>query len=75
MDKKVLQEAGKLIASFLKERRIELGLSCDDLAKLCGVSRATIWRVEENKFLPHLELFLKITHHLNCYLFLETKEE
>lgn len=74
MDKKVLSEARKLIAGFLKERREELGMSVDQLAKLCEVQRSTIWRIEEGKFMPNLDLFLTLTHHLNCYFFLEAKE-
>lgn len=74
MDEKVLKEAGKLIASFLKNRREELNLTQEDLAILCGVKRLTIIRIEGGKFLPNMELFLKMTHHLECYFFLEEKD-
>lgn len=74
MNKELLLEARKLIAGFLKERREELKLSQKDLAALCGVQPDTIGRIEMGKFLPNLELFLKLTHHLNCYFFLEAKE-
>ncbi len=74
MDKQVLDEAGKLIASFLKDRRIELNISQEELATLCGVQRQTIQKIEYGKFLPNLELFLKLAHHLKCYFFLEAKD-
>lgn len=74
MDKKVITEAGKLISGFLKNRREELGLTQEELAELCGVKRLTIIRIETNKFLPNLELFLTLTHHLKCYFYLAEKE-
>ncbi len=74
MDKQALLEARKLIAGFLKEKRIELGISQEELANLCEVKRLTIIRIESGKFMPNMELFLKMTHHLNCYFFLESKE-
>lgn len=74
MDKKVLFEARKLIASFLKKRRQELGISVPELAYKCNVNKTTIYRIEEGKFMPNGDLLLKITHHLNCYFFLSEKE-
>jgi DNA-binding XRE family transcriptional regulator len=70
MNEKTLKEAGKLIASFLKNRREHLDLTQEDLAILCGVKRQTIQKIEYGKFLPNMELFLKITHHLKCFYFL-----
>lgn len=74
MEKKVISEAGKFIAGFLKARRRELNLNQQQLADLCGVTRQTIQKVEYGTFLPNMELFLTLCHHLNCYFFLEGKE-
>lgn len=74
MDDKVIKTAFTLIAGFLKKRRIELGISQGALASLCHVSRQTINRIETGRHVPNMELFLKITHHLNCYFFLAEKE-
>lgn len=74
MNKKILSEARKLIAGFLKNRREELGMTQSDLAEICGVKWETISRIENGKFMPNLDLFLILTHHLNCYFFLESKD-
>lgn len=74
MDEKVLSEARKLIAGFLKDRREELKLTQQELADLCGVKRQTIQKIEYGTFLPNMDLFLIMSHHLNCYFFLEAKE-
>lgn len=74
MNENVINESRKLIAGFLKERRKELGLTQEDLAGKIGVKRQTIQRIEDAKFFPSMALFLEMTHHLQCYFFLETKE-
>lgn len=74
MNKEILLEARKLIAGFLKNRRIELGLSVQELADLCEVNKTTIYRIENAKFMPHGDLLLILTHHLNCYFYLAEKE-
>jgi len=74
MNEKLLSEARKLIADFLKNRREELGISQKELADKCGVQWGTISRIENGKFMPNLDLFLTLTHHLNCYFFLTEKE-
>lgn len=74
MEHKELSEARKLIAGFLKNRREELNISEQQLADLCQVNRSTINRLENGKFLPNMELFLTLTHHLNCHFFLAEKE-
>ncbi len=46
----VLNEARKIIAGFLKNRRIELKLSQQDLADRVGMARETINRMEAGRF-------------------------
>ena len=42
--------------NVIRERRKELGLSQEELAKRCGVTRQTVNAIENNKFDPTLAL-------------------
>ncbi|AKF92496.1 helix-turn-helix transcriptional regulator [Brevibacillus laterosporus] len=48
----------------IKEYRKALGLSQDDLAKACGVSRQTINAIENNKYDPSLVLAFQLSYVL-----------
>ncbi|MBG9786820.1 MULTISPECIES: helix-turn-helix transcriptional regulator [Brevibacillus] len=48
----------------IKECRKSLGLSQDDLAKACGVSRQTINAIENNKYDPSLVLAFQLSYVL-----------
>lgn len=49
----------------IKEFRFALGLSQQDLAQACGVSRETICRVETNRSNPSLKLAYHIARRLD----------
>jgi putative transcriptional regulator len=49
----------------IKELRKSMGLSQDELAKLCNVSRQTINAIENNKYDPTLELAFRLAEVLN----------
>ena len=49
----------------IRERRKELGLSQDELAKKCGVSRQTINAIENNKYDPTLSLAFSLARELS----------
>lgn len=42
--------------NIIRDRRKELGLSQEELAKKCGVSRQTVNAIENNKYDPTLSL-------------------
>ena len=42
--------------NIIRNRRKELGLSQEELAKKCGVSRQTVNAIENNKYDPTLAL-------------------
>ena len=44
----------------IRNRRKELGLSQEELAKRCGVSRQTINAIENNKYDPTLALAFRL---------------
>lgn len=76
MNELVLKEARQLISGFLRDRRIELGITQDALAELSGMGIATIRRFESGKFWLNLKQYLILCHHLKCYPFLaETDSE
>ena len=50
--------------NIIRERRKQLGLSQDELAKKCGVSRQTIIAIENNKYDPSLALAFALADEL-----------
>jgi len=51
--------------NIIRERRKEMGLSQEELAKKCGVSRQTINAIENNKYDPTLALAFRLAKELN----------
>ena len=50
--------------NIIRNRRKELGLSQEELAKRCGVSRQTINAIENNKYDPSLSLAFRLASEL-----------
>ena len=50
--------------NIIREKRRELGLSQEELAKRCGVSRQTVNAIENNKYDPTLALAFKLAQEL-----------
>lgn len=50
--------------NIIKARRKELGLSQDELARRCGVSRQTVNAIENNKYDPTLALAFHLAREL-----------
>lgn len=48
----------------IRSRRKELGLSQEELAKKCGVSRQTVNAIENNKYDPTLSLAFNLAKEL-----------
>ena len=49
----------------IREKRRELGLSQEELAKRCGVSRQTVNAIENNKYDPTLSLAFSLAAELS----------
>ena len=49
----------------IRKRRKELGLSQEELAKKCGVSRQTVNAIENNKYDPTLSLAFRLAQELH----------
>ena len=52
------------IKNTIRNRRKELGLSQEELAKKCGVSRQTVNAIENNKYDPTLSLAFSLAREL-----------
>lgn len=50
----------------IKTRRKELGLSQEELARRCGVTRQTINAIENDKYDPTLSLAFSLARELQC---------
>lgn len=50
--------------NIIRNRRKELGLSQEELAKKCGVSRQTVNAIEINKYDPTLALAFNLAKEL-----------
>ena len=48
----------------IRDKRKEQGLSQEELAKKCGVSRQTVIAIENNKYDPTLALAFKLAQEL-----------
>jgi transcriptional regulator with XRE-family HTH domain len=75
MNEKTLTEARTMIAGFLKDRRIELGLSQQELADRTGLARKTINAMEQSKFWLGMKQYLQICEALHLFPFIATFEE
>jgi transcriptional regulator with XRE-family HTH domain len=75
MNEKVLFEARKITAGFLKDRREELNLTQEQLAEKCGWHQATIARIEASKFFMNTKQLWIICNALDLYFFMESKEK
>ena len=54
-----------MLVNRVKDYRKGRGLTQEDLAIKVGVSRQTIISIEKNKFIPGLDIALKISQSLN----------
>ncbi len=50
----------------VRKRRRNVGLTASDLARLCGVTEPTIYRVESGGFVPSDRLRAVIAYHLDA---------
>ena len=53
-----------MMENIIRNRRKELGLSQEELARRCGVSRQTINAIENNKYDPTLSLAFRLASEL-----------
>jgi transcriptional regulator with XRE-family HTH domain len=66
-NEKTLKEARKIIAGFLKQRRVELGYSQAYIAEQTGLGLRTIVRAEQADFWLGLKQYLLICEALHLF--------
>ena len=54
------------IINHVKERRARVGMTQEELAEACGVSRQSINSIERGKYVPSLALALKLSEVFGC---------
>lgn len=55
-----------VLNNHLKERRVDKGLSQEELAKLVGTTRQTIISIEKKQFNPTTKLAILLSVALDC---------
>lgn len=61
---KDVNDLNSKLASSIRGRRNALNLTLEEVGKKAGVSRNTVWAVEQNKYNVQLVLVLKILESL-----------
>ena len=62
------------IGSIIKHKRLELNLRMDDVANRVGITRSTLWSIENGKGNYTIDVFLKLVNILGLSLTLESQE-
>jgi putative transcriptional regulator len=57
---------GQTISNRVKELRLALGWTQEQLAQAAGVSRQSVNSIERERYVPSLELALKFTRIFKC---------
>jgi transcriptional regulator with XRE-family HTH domain len=67
MNDETLEEARKIIAGFLRQRRLELGYSQAYVADQTGLGKRTIVRAEQGEFWLGMKQYLLICETLHLF--------
>ena len=62
-DVEEMENLAEVVTAIYKKRE-KMGLSQQDLAKLCDIPQSTIARIETFKTTPNIDTLIKITHKL-----------
>jgi putative transcriptional regulator len=57
---------GDRVVNHVKEHRVRLGMTQQELARLAGVSRQSINSIERNRYVPSLALALRFAEIFSC---------
>ncbi len=63
-----------MISNFMRNRRVELGLTQTQVAEKAGLGFRTVQRIEAGDFIPDGKSLVKMSRALDCYFFLSEKE-
>jgi putative transcriptional regulator len=59
---------GEEVSNWIKDYRIKLNLTQDELAQAVGVSRQSIISIERGRYTPSLYLALRFAQYFSCSL-------
>ena len=62
-DVEEMENLAEVVTAIYKKRE-KMGLSQQDLAKLCDIPQSTIARIETFRTTPNIDTLIKITHKL-----------
>lgn len=54
----------ELISEYIRESRLRQGLSIEECAEVCGLSKNHIWRIEQGKYGYTIDTLLTVLHAL-----------
>ncbi len=57
-----------LVKNYVRDKRMELGLTQDELSEKLEVSRQTIISLEKGKYNPSIQLAFKLSRLFKCYI-------
>ena len=63
------------IGEKIKNKRLELNLRMDDVAKELDITRSTLWSIENGKGNYTIDILLKLLNFLNMSIDIETQEQ
>lgn len=67
---------GKTVAKFINDRREELEMSMEELGiKAGGISRSTIWKIENNQLNPTVAVMIELAKALECELSISANQK
>lgn len=56
------------VKNYVRDKRMELGLTQDELSEKLDVSRQTIISLEKGKYNPSIQLAFKLSKLFKCYI-------
>ena len=56
------------VKNYVRDKRMELGLTLDELSEKLEVSRQTIISLEKGKYNPSIQLAFKLSRLFKCYI-------
>ena len=71
----ICMESKCQIGEKLKDKRLQLNLRMDDVAKKVGITRSTLWAIENGNGNYSIETFLKLLNLLNMSIDIDSKQQ
>ena len=63
-----------LLGNRIKEKRLALNLRMDDVARMAGITRTTLWNIEKGTTNCSIQIILKVLDALNLDIFIDDND-